>query len=1189
MNDTYAKKMLIAFLACITAGQPLVMHAMTYQNIEEVMKEEKAEGIELSFDQNYAQVNRPLSVVVTGADSSTCTYEWKLDGTLLSNKTATYTPKESDVEKLLTVTVKTIDGVKVSKNILVSELPVIYINTNTGQDIVDKNNYVDATMRIQGNSVWTPEDGAAYDGEIEIKGRGNSTWGQPKKPYKIKLSDKTDLFGMGKSKHWVLLANYTDRSLMRNTIAYDLSGAMGMPQTQTVWVDVILNGKKVGNYQFCEQIRIDSNRVDIFNWEDASADCAKAIAKKEGLDKTTRDNMEEAMNLDMAWITSDKFTYDGVTYTISKYYDVPDITGGYLLELDEYFDEVSKFRTNSGQPIMFNTPEFTNSNKDMMNYVQTYLQAFEDAVANHDTYSATYNTEELHYSELFNIDSLVDFWLIQELFFNEDAMKKSTYLYKDIDSLFCMGPIWDMDWAASGQGDTAHYDRWQTQYFSLNAQSKQWYKDLIKDPYFVLKAQQRFWEIRDILEDIIKDEGKIDQYQSYLATSAKANAGVWYGNNDFDRNVSVFKNFLVNRVDWLDTQFSSKSNILSSLSIAQSSSLSVTLADTNQETLDKETTGNPTDADGLLPNGSDLNVSVSDSKADQLRIFVNGKVAYDEAFRSSDRVTLAYQDVIKEADNNSVVEVCTYVNGNKRASRVVVVKKAEAQVDSLELTLPDKLTYELGDSLDTTGMNVSARMSDGSQVDVTNDVSITGFDSSTAGKKTITLSWGGVSTTFEVTVLEAHVLRLDIMNIRTTYVQGESFDKKGLNVIAVMSDGTSIEVQDLVEITGFDSSMAGTITITLHYQGVTAEKELTIHKSADKTAMKEAIDQCVEFMQGEIYAKAKEDDKTALNGYLNVARLWYSTTTSDQTITDQLTKQLTDKIEAITAYVVYDETKTSLNNLLKECDALSQSDYTQDSWAIFVNVKEEVKRIYQQEDASLEDIKQAILDLTSAKEQLVRNEKGNLAFLQELLDTMREIETQKEMYRQDTWEAFMMIYHKANDIFVNGYANNEELNTTILDLTNAYENLRLLPSEDMLDNLQAFITMADELDMGMFESEAYAFIMDVRSRAVEMLDGYQPAQYEVLVSDMEKVTDMIQQATTPEAPGKTPVEGEVDAPIQVDTTTETSTEVVKNVVKGTTKPGTTKTGDATNLAGLAIALITSGVIVGNQRRKKSKK
>ena len=84
----------------------------------------------------------------------------------------------------------------------------------------------------------------------------------------------------------------------------------------------------------------------------------------------------------MGWITSGTVTFNGTAYAIADYpeIEVPSISGGYLLELDEYYDEVSKFKTYNNQPIMFKNPEFVGTNKDMMNYVQSYVQAFEDAV-----------------------------------------------------------------------------------------------------------------------------------------------------------------------------------------------------------------------------------------------------------------------------------------------------------------------------------------------------------------------------------------------------------------------------------------------------------------------------------------------------------------------------------------------------------------------------------------------------------------------------------------------------------------------------------------------------------------------------------------------------------------------------------------------------------------------------------------
>ena len=109
----------------------------------------------------------------------------------------------------------------------------------------------------------------SYDMEY-IRGRGNSTWTVSKKPYKIKLDKKADLFGMGKNKHWVLIANYYDNSLVRNRLTYYLGRKLGMEYTpECVPVDVIMNHEYLGSYLLCEQIRLDENRVDENNLEKA--------------------------------------------------------------------------------------------------------------------------------------------------------------------------------------------------------------------------------------------------------------------------------------------------------------------------------------------------------------------------------------------------------------------------------------------------------------------------------------------------------------------------------------------------------------------------------------------------------------------------------------------------------------------------------------------------------------------------------------------------------------------------------------------------------------------------------------------------------------------------------------------------------------------------------------------------------
>ena len=552
------------------------------------------EGISLQFNQEYAAVGSPLTVTLSGLpEGAECKYQWKVGSSVKSTQDS-YTPVQADLEKMLVVTATvSVSGSHTGTyqaSMYLSKLPVLYVNTENGQAITSKEDYINGNFRIQGNEEYNAANTTLYDGAIEIRGRGNSTWANPKKPYKIKLDKKTDIFGFGKNKHWVLLANYTDESHMRNMLSYNLSGAMGMPYMQNVHVDLILNGKYQGTYQFCEQIKMADGRVNIHNWEDYASDVAKAIYKAEsqnGLTKDDQDAIEEQLaEKDMGWLTTKKFTYQGKEYNILNYLaDMPDATGGFLIELDAYFDEYSKFKTSQNQPLQFKNPEFIATNPTAMKYVQDYVNAFEKAIRASD-YTTSYNGQDVTYSQLFDMASLTRFWLVSELFMNVDAMKKSSYLYKDIDGLFHMGPIWDMDWSSnslvSRYEGSGTYDRWQTEYFSAEAQANQWYKSIIQDPYFAVQAYELYTQMREELASIIADGGKIDTCYNYLEESANANAAMWYGQNSqraFATQVDVLKTYLKNRISWLDRQFQSPETLAASLGYKSAAGISVQAED----------------------------------------------------------------------------------------------------------------------------------------------------------------------------------------------------------------------------------------------------------------------------------------------------------------------------------------------------------------------------------------------------------------------------------------------------------------------------------------------------------------------------------------------------------------------------------------------------------------------------------
>ena len=147
--------------------------------------------------------------------------------------------------------------IKISWNKKVA-IPHLYIITEGNADITSKNNYLQADISIDGRNIYSD-----YTGTTRIKGRGNSTWGLPKKPYRLKLDSKASLLGLSTEKDWVLLANYLDGTDMLNAIAMKLGKLLNMPYTNNIIpVELTLNGTYKGLYMFTEQVEAESSRVN---------------------------------------------------------------------------------------------------------------------------------------------------------------------------------------------------------------------------------------------------------------------------------------------------------------------------------------------------------------------------------------------------------------------------------------------------------------------------------------------------------------------------------------------------------------------------------------------------------------------------------------------------------------------------------------------------------------------------------------------------------------------------------------------------------------------------------------------------------------------------------------------------------------------------------------------------------------
>ena len=270
-----------------------------------------------------------------------------------------------------------------------------------------------------------------WEGELEIKGRGNSTWQMEKKPYNIKLDKKVDLFGMGKTKKWSLIANHGDSSLIRNVLAYEAAKRAGMPYSPKFTpVDVYINNDYMGSYLLTTRVGIDGSSVDIDDLEGNTEDVNNA-------------------DLDTYAQGGDYGTYAGLLEGTKKWYEIPndpeDITGGYIIEMElanRYADEATGFVTTRSQPFTMKTPEYCS--KAQIEYISSYYQNVEDAI-----YNAVPMSE---LNEIVDVVSLAKMYLINEWASNMDASLTSTYFYKPAGDKLYAGPVWDFD-IAFGNND----------------------------------------------------------------------------------------------------------------------------------------------------------------------------------------------------------------------------------------------------------------------------------------------------------------------------------------------------------------------------------------------------------------------------------------------------------------------------------------------------------------------------------------------------------------------------------------------------------------------------------------------------------------------------------------------------------------------------------------------------------------
>lgn len=268
-------------------------------------------------------------------------------------------------------------------------LPVLYIETENHAPVVSKEKYLNASCRLDPMGIEGVE---ALGTEIEplpiqIRGRGHSSWKGVKKPYKIKFGKKTEIMGMPKNKHWALLKP------TENTVAgFQLGKLMGMAWTPSFRaVEVVLNGDYIGLYFLTETIRIDENRVNIYEQQDQETD--------------------------------------------------PDlIKGGWLVEVDNYRDDCQITIPEGSRwklTLRYHSPEVLSDAQ--LEWLTDEFKSINSAIYSSDKTST-------YWENYIDVESMARYFIIQEVMDNPDGFHGSFYLHKDLSegSKWVAGPIWDL-------------------------------------------------------------------------------------------------------------------------------------------------------------------------------------------------------------------------------------------------------------------------------------------------------------------------------------------------------------------------------------------------------------------------------------------------------------------------------------------------------------------------------------------------------------------------------------------------------------------------------------------------------------------------------------------------------------------------------------------------------------------------
>ena len=401
-----------------------------------------------------------------------------------------------DFSKPTVLTVKGRSGKELKYTVLVhafTGLPIMWIETEGRTPITSKEEYLQAHMRLV-EDVVTRAPGETIEADLEIKGRGNSTWVMNKKPYRLKFAEKVSLLDEPKDKSWVLLASYYDKTFLRNKLAFHISSLSNLDYTpKSHFVELMLNGRYNGTYELCEKIKVSENRVNV------------------GKD-------------------------------------------GYLIEIDalskDESDAVTFTTEHIDQPVSIKEPDVVIGD-DQYTFIKEYVIKAESVL-----YSDNFLDQSIGWQEYLDMDSFVDWYIVNEISRNNDAWRwSSSFMNLKSGGKLKMEPVWDFD---RSFGNAQEFNNFETEGFWLN--NIGWYSRLFQDPAFINKVKERFsffYNHKDYLLDMVNVDAQYLKYAmiennnrwNTLYTDIYPNYDIW---GSYMNEVQNLKVWFSKRIDWLN-------------------------------------------------------------------------------------------------------------------------------------------------------------------------------------------------------------------------------------------------------------------------------------------------------------------------------------------------------------------------------------------------------------------------------------------------------------------------------------------------------------------------------------------------------------------------------------------------------------------------------------------------------------